>query len=606
MLTHNLHIVNYLDSYIENENSKFAVMIDGEWGTGKSYFIEKYCETKKSTGSQIYNVSAFGLRKISELENLILDSISGESGMFKKALKKLWGNTRLDVDLGPLTTGFSGEDIKEIYQKDFEKIIKQNKNCLVIIDDFERSDINFSEMLGFCSRLIFENGMKVILICNESKLKNENEKNTIYFEFKEKVIGKKFSIYSDANTAFKVFTKEFENKSKIIGQGRKSLVFNALNLINKRIIDTITEQDTNLRIYQYALSDLIFFIEEIYNDLNIDDEFVTNNKEYFEKIIYMKMVTYLRNNNFFYVTNPIDSKKIHLDAEQFLKDFYKSRGMDNSTPLMEEWISINSKGDFSKYSKLIKIEIENRRSKSNVENSPMNLIKKFLDNLYDLPKNGITNIIDIKNKIMEGELYDIGEIYHYLCIVEFLNKKGVSDLYLLEEFKEIAEKNKRFEMKEKFYSNTEGYMGYSFLSPDKHSRELVKIKKELMVMNSKDNQKNMEAKLKECSSIKELNKVINELKKKEIDYELDLSLIFDEENKKFSPKKIVSDMISIDYREGDIFIKELKNNKKNIKTTNLLQDIQEELLEQKEKHPTSYNVIKIDRLIEEIGIIDYM
>lgn len=47
MLTHNLHIVNYLDSYIENENSKFAVMIDGEWGTGKSYFIEKYCETKK-------------------------------------------------------------------------------------------------------------------------------------------------------------------------------------------------------------------------------------------------------------------------------------------------------------------------------------------------------------------------------------------------------------------------------------------------------------------------------------------------------------------------------------------------------------------------------
>lgn len=459
-------------------------------------------------------------------------------------------------------------------------------------------------MLGFCSRLIFENGMKVILICNESKLKNE--KNTIYFEFKEKVIGKKFSIYSDANAAFKVFTQEFENKSKISGQERKSLVFDALNLINNRIIDTITEQDTNLRIYQYALSDVIFFIEEIYNDLNIDDEFVTNNKEYFEKIIYMKMVTYLKNNNFFYVTNSIDSKKIHLDSEQFLKDFYKSRGMDTSTPLMDEWGYINSKGEFSKYSKLIKIEIENRRSKSIVENSPMNLIKKFLDNLYDLHKNGITNIIDIKNKIMEGESYDIGEIYHYLCIVEFLNKKGISDLYVHEEFKEITDKNKRFETKAKFYSNTEGYMGYSFLSPDKYSRELVKIKKELMVMNSVDDQKNMEAKLNECSSIKKLNKVIIELKKKEIDYELDLSLIFDEKNKKFSPKKIVSDLISIDYTKGNIFIKELINKKENLKTTKLLQYIQEELLNQKNKYPTSYNVIKIDRLIADIGIIDYI
>jgi hypothetical protein len=149
-------------------------------------------------------------------------------------------------------------------------------------------------------------------------------------------------------------------------------------------------------------------------------------------------------------------------------------------------------------------------------------------------------------------------------------------------------------------------MGYSFLSPDKYSRELVKIKKELMVMNSVDDQKNMEAKLNECSSIKKLNKVIIELKKKEIDYELDLSLIFDEKNKKFSPKKIVSDLISIDYREGEIFIKELINKKENLKTTKLLQYIQEELLNQKDKYPTSYNVIKIDRLITDIGIIDYM
>ncbi len=39
----NAHIEAYLDYYLErNEPPGFAVLIDGEWGIGKSFFIKRY------------------------------------------------------------------------------------------------------------------------------------------------------------------------------------------------------------------------------------------------------------------------------------------------------------------------------------------------------------------------------------------------------------------------------------------------------------------------------------------------------------------------------------------------------------------------------------
>ena len=47
MEKHNEHFTTYLDWYLDIENPEFAVMIKGEWGSGKSYFIKKYIENKK-------------------------------------------------------------------------------------------------------------------------------------------------------------------------------------------------------------------------------------------------------------------------------------------------------------------------------------------------------------------------------------------------------------------------------------------------------------------------------------------------------------------------------------------------------------------------------
>ena len=34
-------IINIIREYIEDKNADYAVMIDGEWGSGKTYFVKR-------------------------------------------------------------------------------------------------------------------------------------------------------------------------------------------------------------------------------------------------------------------------------------------------------------------------------------------------------------------------------------------------------------------------------------------------------------------------------------------------------------------------------------------------------------------------------------
>ena len=43
----NKHIEKYLDHYLEIPHPDYAVMLKGEWGCGKTYFIKKYINAHK-------------------------------------------------------------------------------------------------------------------------------------------------------------------------------------------------------------------------------------------------------------------------------------------------------------------------------------------------------------------------------------------------------------------------------------------------------------------------------------------------------------------------------------------------------------------------------
>ena len=98
----NQTIVDFLASYMENPEPHYAVMLKGDWGCGKSYFINKWIEDyrqkkkKKKESDQIVlepiKVSLYGLKSTTEITEAIdrvLHPILYSKGMniAKKVLK---------------------------------------------------------------------------------------------------------------------------------------------------------------------------------------------------------------------------------------------------------------------------------------------------------------------------------------------------------------------------------------------------------------------------------------------------------------------------------------------------------------------------------------
>ena len=67
MTNPNKHVIEYLDYYCSMVSApEFGVLLKGDWGSGKTWFIRKYLEEKEI--QSIY-VSLYGIASFSEIED---------------------------------------------------------------------------------------------------------------------------------------------------------------------------------------------------------------------------------------------------------------------------------------------------------------------------------------------------------------------------------------------------------------------------------------------------------------------------------------------------------------------------------------------------------
>ena len=72
----NKHIEDYLDYYFDGKKDfQYALLLNGAWGSGKTWFVKKYLEKKEDQGRQICYVSLNGLSKTSDIDESIFKSI---------------------------------------------------------------------------------------------------------------------------------------------------------------------------------------------------------------------------------------------------------------------------------------------------------------------------------------------------------------------------------------------------------------------------------------------------------------------------------------------------------------------------------------------------
>lgn len=244
---------SYIKRYLEEDKTNTAIMLTGDWGSGKTYYIEKVLVPflqrekknhipflKSGKENRCVVISLYGLEELSDISKSIYmelrmkildkDSEAASAGKLiaKTVAKGIAGRLGIDVNM-------SEEDLKKMYSS----IDVSDK--LLVFEDLERSNIEITKLLGYVNNLVERDGVKVLLVANENeilckssesfnfdftKLFSENPKSDDvesnkkcipedvqkYLRIKEKTISDTISFESDYCEAIKNIVNIFNNE----------------------------------------------------------------------------------------------------------------------------------------------------------------------------------------------------------------------------------------------------------------------------------------------------------------------------------------------------------------------------------------------------------
>ncbi|CRF33956.1 unnamed protein product [Brachyspira suanatina] len=139
-------IENTIKNYLAEENTDYGIMLTGEWGTGKTYYVKNYLGYIKEElkfNEPLY-ISVAGKSNVEEIINdLFLLKILGNSSNNKlniiKTIANNGGKALLET-LKAFKVNLINSVLSSIFNigKDIYKEIDNFQNTLIVIDDLER------------------------------------------------------------------------------------------------------------------------------------------------------------------------------------------------------------------------------------------------------------------------------------------------------------------------------------------------------------------------------------------------------------------------------------------------------------------------------------
>ena len=172
-------ILDVLNKYIKNPKMQYAILIDGDWGSGKTYFIKNKFVSKNKN---IIYIPLNGIKNREDIDKKIYYKIL-ENNMPKK-VKKIKNSTALKKTSrvvysisNKIIKNIFGIDISEIKNIDISEIIslfKDISDYVLVFDDLERCEIPISEILGYINDYVEHRNVKCIIVANEQEINKIN------------------------------------------------------------------------------------------------------------------------------------------------------------------------------------------------------------------------------------------------------------------------------------------------------------------------------------------------------------------------------------------------------------------------------------------------
>lgn len=175
-------IKNRIIEYVLDERKQQAILIDGDWGCGKTFFVnEKLIPAlQEKSDIQVYKISLYGVSDTDTIQNMIyanwiekaLSDRTEKLGAAGKIMARsvgLFGKNALKAIEEKVGVGNSASEITDSI---LDSTMGKKKQMVLIFDDIERCRIEIVELMGFLNNLSENSGYRLILVANEKEISN--------------------------------------------------------------------------------------------------------------------------------------------------------------------------------------------------------------------------------------------------------------------------------------------------------------------------------------------------------------------------------------------------------------------------------------------------
>lgn len=173
--------------YLLDKSYNYAILIDGEWGCGKTYFVQKILtpeiekrENKSEVPRKVKYVSLYGCKNIQDIqENIMLGFLDEAKETISNKVK--YSEISKNKKVSEVGNNLYSSS-KKIIALFVDKFVPKEKafditldwleinSYIFIFDDIERCDCPLNEVFGFINGLVEHEGVKVILVANEKEI----------------------------------------------------------------------------------------------------------------------------------------------------------------------------------------------------------------------------------------------------------------------------------------------------------------------------------------------------------------------------------------------------------------------------------------------------
>lgn len=258
----NEHATAVIDAYLDADVHPVthAILVEGPWGSGKTYFLEKIYEPDRQAKAKARGfyktpflfVSLFGVKTAADVEKRMHRAASP-------------GEVAVGRTIGTIVSGgLEFLKIKDATKTTFDAIEKRaarrHVDYILVFDDLERVEAGaLGEIMGLVNSLITMGQRRVILVGDEAKLL-EIHKDANWDEQNEKIVGRRARIEADVESVVRRSVEEVsEGPTKSFLKERVDVL---IDLANRSHVE-------NLRNLSWAIVNGARFVRSLLTDAEI-------------------------------------------------------------------------------------------------------------------------------------------------------------------------------------------------------------------------------------------------------------------------------------------------------------------------------------------------